>query len=65
MPERPIPEKHLLSALADVNERRLYEALLFFVFHTTCVTLAHHDALRVCHDREIVFGSGKSALFHT
>ncbi|AQS89754.1 ABC transporter ATP-binding protein [Gluconobacter albidus] len=50
------------SALDDVNERRLYEALLFFLPHTTCVSVAHHDALRVFHDREIVLGSGKAAF---
>ncbi|GBR34084.1 TonB-dependent receptor domain-containing protein [Gluconobacter kondonii] len=50
------------SALDDANERRLYEALLFFLPHTTCISVAHHDALRVFHDREIVLGSGKAAF---
>ncbi|MBS1075246.1 ABC transporter ATP-binding protein/permease [Gluconobacter sp. Dm-73] len=50
------------SALDAANERRLYEALLFFLPHTTCISVAHHDALRVFHDREIVLGSGKAAF---
>ncbi|WP_346344185.1 ABC transporter ATP-binding protein/permease [Gluconobacter kondonii] len=50
------------SALDADNERRLYEALLFFLPHTTCISVAHHDALRVFHDREIVLGSGKAAF---